>query len=178
MNFEQLLKTIKENYHRLKDETFALNFVRYHYELLQWKRNKLKLGAIVFEIKETYFNGVLLHEEVDIRHIRQDNTKTDELKLENRLKAIAWKWDFKNVVALMFVIFGLSCELYTHLYYWYQKNLPSLAYRSEHYDYILKYGLENSLISGEIGCFKKMSSFNYWLVNTLTDFCTYFNIIF
>jgi hypothetical protein len=31
---------------------------------------------------------VLLHEEVDIRYIRQDNKDTDELKIENRLKAI------------------------------------------------------------------------------------------
>jgi hypothetical protein len=46
------------------------------------------LGAIVFEIKETYFNGVLLLEEIDIRYIRQDNTDTDSLKIENRLKAI------------------------------------------------------------------------------------------
>jgi len=39
-------------------------------------------------VKETYFHGILLHEDIDIRYIRQDNTETDELKLENRLKAI------------------------------------------------------------------------------------------
>jgi len=89
MNIEQLIKTIRENYSKLKNKTFALKFLRYHLELLQWKRNKLKLGAIVFEVKETYFHGVLLLEEVDIRYTRQDNTDTDELKIENRLKAIA-----------------------------------------------------------------------------------------
>jgi hypothetical protein len=47
------------------------------------------LGAITFEIKETYFHGILLTEEIDIRYIRQDNTETDKLKIENRLKAIA-----------------------------------------------------------------------------------------
>jgi len=178
MNLEQLIKTIRQNYHLLRDETFALNFVRYHLELLEWKKNKLKLGAIVFEVKETYFNGVLLHEEVDIRYIRQDNTDTDELKIENRLKAIGWKWDMKNIIALLVVIFGLCCELYTHLYFLYQKHLPSLAYRSEHYDYVLRFGFENSLTFGNVGFFKKISMTNFWLVDLLTDFCTYFNIIF
>lgn len=178
MNLEHLIKTVRENFHRLKDEKFALNFVRYHIELLQWKRNKLKLGAIVFEVKETYFNGVLLIEEVDIRYIRQDNTDTDELKIENRLKAIGWKWDLKNVLAFLTVVFGLLCELYTHLHYWYCKNLPTLAYRSEHFDYILKYGFEHSFVSGEIGFLKKLSSVNFWLVDLLTDFCIYFNMVF
>lgn len=178
MNLDHLIKTIKQNYHLLKNEKFALNFVRYHIELLQWKKNKLKLGAIVFEIKETYFNGILLIEEVDIRYIRQDNTDTDELKLENRLKAIAWKWDLKNIISFLFVIFGLSCELYTHLNYWYCKNLPTLAYRSEHFDYILKYGFENTFLAGNIGFAKKLSAINYWLIDLLTDFCVYFNIIF
>lgn len=178
MNLEHLIKTIKKNYHLLKDEKFALNFVRYHIELLQWKKNKLKLGAIVFEVKETYFHGILLIEEVDIRYIRQDNTDTDELKLENRLKAIGWKWDLKNVIALLVVIFGLLCELYTHLHFWYCKNLPTLAFRSEHFDYILKCGFESSFVLGNVGTFKKLSILNYWLVDLLTDFCTYFNIIF
>lgn len=178
MNLDHLVKTIKENYHLLRDETAALNFVRYHYELLQWKRNKLKLGAIVFEVKETYFNGVLLHEEIDIRYTRQDNTDTDELKIENRLKAIGWKWDLKNILALLTVIFGLCCEFYTYAHHWYCKNLPTLAYRADHFDYILKFGFENSLSAGNIGFFKKLSALNYWTIDTLTDFCIYFNIIF
>ena len=178
MNLDHLIKTIKENYHLLRNEKFALNFVRYHIELLQWKKNKLKLGAIVFEVKETYFHGILLIEEVDIRYIRQDNTDTDELKLENRLKAIAWKWDFKNVIAFLVVMFGLFCELYTHLHYWYCKNLPTLAYRSEHFDYILKSGLECTFTIGNFGLGKKLLAINLWLVDLCTDFCTYFNIIF
>jgi hypothetical protein len=42
----------------------------------------------VFEIKETLYHGIVLTEEVDIRFIRQDTTEADNLKLENRLKAI------------------------------------------------------------------------------------------
>lgn len=178
MNLEHLFSLIRKNYHRLKNEAATLNFLKYHVELCQWKRNKLKLGAIVFEVKETYFNGILLLEDIDIRYTRQDNTDTDELKIENRLKAIGWKWDLKNVIAFATVVFGLCCEFYTHAHYWYCKNLPTLAYRTEHFDYILKFGFENSLVSGKIGFCNKFSLNNYWLVDFLTDFCTYFNIIF
>ena len=178
MNLEQLIKTIRANFHRLRDQEFALNFLKYHIKLLQWKRSKLKLGAIVFEVKETYFYGVLINEDIDIRYIRQDNTDTDELKIENRLKAIGWKWDLRNVLALITVMFGLACELYTYFDYWYKKNLPTLAYRMEHYDYILRYGFETSFNFGECGLFKKISISNYWLIDLLTDFCTYFSIIF
>lgn len=178
MNLDLLIKILNKNYHRLPNKTIALNLLRYNIELLQWKRNKLKLGAIIFEIKETYFHGVLLLEEIDIRHIRQDNTDTDELKIENRLKAIGWKWDLKNVLALLFVIFGLCCELYTYVHYWYCKNLPTLAYRAEHFDYILKFGFETSFYTSNANFLQNLSIINHWLIETLTDFCIYFNIIF
>ena len=178
MNLEHLIKTIRENYNRLRNEAFALRFVKYHLKLLQWKKNKLKLGAITFEIKETYFHGILLTEEIDIRYIRQDNTETDKLKIENRLKAIAWKWDLKNIISLLIVIFGIICELYTYVNYWYRKNLPTLAYRSEHFDYILKYGFETSFSLNETTFFTKFNSLNFWLIDLLTDFCIYFNVVF
>jgi hypothetical protein len=50
----------------------------------------------------------------------------------------------KNYAALGVVILGFICELYTHVNYWYRKNLPTLAYRSEHFDYILRCGFESS----------------------------------
>jgi len=49
----------------------------------------LKLGAIVFEIKEFTVAGITLFEEADIRYIRQDTSEDDAMKFENRLKALA-----------------------------------------------------------------------------------------
>jgi hypothetical protein len=79
---------IKENYHKLKNKQEALDLLKYQIKVYRIKKQKLKLGAIVFEIKEVLFCGITLSEDVDIRYIRQDNTRTDDLKLENRLKAI------------------------------------------------------------------------------------------
>lgn len=88
MNLEHLCRTIKNNYNKLKDEKKALLFLKYQFELLAWKRQKLKLGAIVFEIKEFVVSGITLYQDIDIRYIRQDTTHDDELKIENRLKAL------------------------------------------------------------------------------------------
>lgn len=60
MNIEHLCQFVSKNFSSLKDKQKALNFVRYHFELLAWKRNKLKLGAIVFEIKEFVFHKTVL----------------------------------------------------------------------------------------------------------------------
>lgn len=169
---------IKENFHYLKDQEGALELLKKEMEIYRLKKQKLKLGAIVFEIKETIFGGIPIWEDVDIRYIRQDNTDADELKIENRLKAIGWKWDFKNVAAFCIVIFMGLCEIYTYLEYWYRKYLPALAFRSEHFDYILKAGFEWTLTPFTFGILKQRFAMNYWLVEVLTDFCIYFNIIF
>lgn len=89
MNLEQLCRDIRENYDRLKDKSFAFRLLRYQFELLAWKKRKLKLGAVVFEIKEFVVNGIILFEEADIRYIRQDTSEDDAMKFENRLKALA-----------------------------------------------------------------------------------------
>jgi hypothetical protein len=135
MNLEQFIKQIRMNFHKLPNVDATMSFLRYHLELLEWKKRKLKLGAVVFEVKETIYQGLVLTEEVDIRYIRQDTTESDKMKLENRLKAIGWKWDKKNIIALFVVLFILRC------------------------------GFEASFELGQVGVFKKMSFINHYKTN-------------
>lgn len=89
MNFERCCSLVYENQHLLRDKKKALLYLNYHRELLIWKRNKLKLGAIAFVVKEYKFDEVLLFEDIEIKYIRQDTTIEDERKLEfllNKLK--------------------------------------------------------------------------------------------
>jgi len=178
MNLEHLFKMIKNNYHKLPNKKRALKIFKYYYEVIEWRKSKLKLGAIVFEIKETFYHGIVILEEIDIRYIRQDNTVADSLKLETRLKAIGWKWDLKNIIAFLVVIFFFCLEFYTYVHHWYCKNLSTLAFRAEHFDYVLRFGFEQTFTPNSIGDLKKWSLAHYWLVDLFTDFCTYFNIIF
>lgn len=178
MNIEHLCRAIKNNYHRLRDEKKALLFLRYQFELLAWKQQKLKLGAIVFEIKEIAFAGITLVENAEIRYIRQDTTKDDELKIENRLKALGWKWDFKNVMALLVVVILALVLAYAYAYVWYCENLPTLAYRDPSADEMIYRSLESTLAFRPIGLFKALLILNFWVVNTLTTFCVNYGMLF
>lgn len=178
MNLEHLCKTVKENYHRLKDERKALLFIRYHFELLAWKRQKLKLGAIVFEIKKIGMAGITFAETIDIRYIRQDTSRDDNLKIENRLKALGWKWDFKNVVALLVVIVLGLVILYAHIYVWYCENLPTLAYRDPDADEMIYHAFESTLAIPGMGHSRTFLIANFWFTNVLTDFCVNYDMLF
>lgn len=107
MNFEQLYFNIEKVWLKInfKKKKKLLNFLKFNYYLLQWKRKKLKLGSIIFEIKEFYLGIFLIYEDIDIRYIKQDNTKTDEMKLENRLKKLKWQWNFDNITAFLIIFF-------------------------------------------------------------------------
>lgn len=177
MNIEQLCRNIRENFNLLKSKKKALQFLKYQFELLAWKRQKLKLGAIVFEVKEIVYGEVLLAEEVDIRYIRQDNTQEDELKIENRLKALGWRWDLKNIGAFV-IVFTVACVfLYAQAYIWYCENLPSLAYKDPRSSKLLYRSLELTLASPAISTLKLLLASNYQLIGALTDFCVNYGIV-
>lgn len=178
MNLEHLCRTIKENYWKLKNKKKTFLFLRYQFELLAWKKQKLKLGAVAFEIKKITFAEITLHEETDIRYIRQDTSHDDALKIENRLKALGWQWDFKNIGAFIVVFIFASTLLYAHIYIWYCENLPTLAFRDPNADDIIYYTLENTLVTTTLTSFKTLLPLNYWLTNTLTNFCIHYDVLF
>lgn len=177
MNLEHLTKKIFSNWSLVKDKKKTLLFLKYQYYLLETKKKKLKLGAIAFEIKEYIFAEITLLETVEIRYIRQDNTETDELKLETRLNALKWKWNFSNIGALIVVILLALNSLYSFLFSWYVQNLPSFAIREERYERLLSFTFESIFISPSFTPIE-IKSFNLFLVELLTDYSLKFNIFF
>jgi hypothetical protein len=79
---------IKENNHRLKDKEKTLIFLNNIIRILKKNIKRLKLGKVVFELKQIIYADIVIHEEVEMIYIRQDTTLDDELKIENRLKAL------------------------------------------------------------------------------------------
>lgn len=178
MNFEQLCLTVIRRWQEIPNKKKAVKLLRYFQEQLALKKKKLKLGSVTFDIKQIVFYQIVLWEEIEIRYTRQDTSEEDERKVENILKRLGWKWDAKNILAFCVVLFGIVTYLYSLLRYQYQKYLPAIAFRSEHHDYVLRYGFENCFSPYAVGTFRQLSSVNYWMVDLLTDFCTYFNVIF
>ena len=178
MNIEHLCHFVSKNFSNLKDKKKTLDFMRYQFNLLAWKKNKLKIGAIVFEIKEFVFHKTVLWEDIEIRYIRQDTTISDEQKLENILKRLSWQWDFRNYVALVVVATSALFYFYYLLKLQYYKYLPSLAFRSEHYDQVLRHSFEICFTFKSVGIFNVSPNLSFWLVDLFTEFCSYFNLIF
>lgn len=69
-------------------KNYFIKFFKISTLLIELKKKKLKLGAIIFEINEIFLGEFLIYEIVDIRYIKQDNTQTDELNLTNRLNKL------------------------------------------------------------------------------------------
>lgn len=86
MSFEQLYKLVIKNSDRIKDKKQTITTLRCFYDMSILKREKLKLGKILFEIKEHMDGEVVLYETLEMVFCRQDNTDENELKIENRLK--------------------------------------------------------------------------------------------
>jgi hypothetical protein len=89
MNFERLIQTFNNNYSKISNKRLALRNIIDEYSVLKKKKQKLKLGKIIFEIKNMYFNEVLVYQELEMIYCRQDNTQTDALKPETILKRYA-----------------------------------------------------------------------------------------
>lgn len=178
MNFEHLCKMIKENNHRLKDKDKTLIFINNIIRILKKNIKRLKLGKVVFEFKKIIYADIVIYEEVEMRYIRQDTTRDDELKIENRLEALKWRTDFKNIMALIIVVVLTLILIYAHIYTWYCNNLPTIAYRNPDYDEAIEASFTSTLVYPCVGPFKKLININYLMASMLSQFCIQFNMIF
>lgn len=150
MNFEHLCKTIINNMHRIRNLDRTLWFIKYNYEGFKIRKRRMKLGSIAFDIIDTTFSEVLLRQDVEIRYTRQDNTEADELKLENRLKALNWKWDYSNILAFLIIATFLIIVIYSFFYMWYCNNLPEFAYRNKKYDILVDRSIKILMIDSTL----------------------------
>jgi len=91
MNFEHLHKNnINSNILNKKLEILVFLYKEKlkKEENIKIKKEKLKLGYVTFEIKEIKIADYVITDTIEMVFSRQDNTITNELKLENRLAAL------------------------------------------------------------------------------------------
>lgn len=186
MNFEQLCEIFFFNKRLLKNKKFFIFYLKYRFECLKEIKKKLKLGSIVFEIKEYKIGNTVLpnKEKIEIIFINQDNTDEEELKLENRLNALNWKWDIYNILSLFLILFIFYNLIYLKIYDWYCLNFPELANKNQYYEFIFKESIDLSLNSNIKNNFvyskviiKIIKPSIDFLINNLIDLFIDFNLI-
>lgn len=121
---------------------------------------------------------MLLRQDIEIRYTRQDNTERDELKIENRLKALDWKWDFSNIMAFLIMFTVLIIFIIACLYVWYCNNLPEFAYKNPKYDVLVERSLHITLVSSTLSSLTFLIRSNIVLVDYMVALCTFFNVLF
>ena len=173
MNFEHLYKKLLLKYPSKKKKIiYLIEYFRIKSLLIQ----KLKLGLIVFEVKEFFFAGFKIYEFLEMKYARQDNTFSDSIKLENRLKSLSWKWNFSNILSLFLILFFFFIFIYIQTDYWLTENLYFIFKKDPRYDYLMEYSLKNSLQS----FFTSSTSFkniNTWLIDIIINFCSLYEIL-
>ncbi len=177
MNFEKFYKLVCLNWKHLPNKKQTMLYLSYHHDLLLWKRKKLKLGAIAFVIKEYKFDEVLLWEEAEIKFINQDTTIEDARSLEAIFKKLAWEWNARSYIALGVVLLIMFSKINRFFRGVYQSYFPTLVFRDDFNNYLVKCGFQEAYSYHSIGHLAEVSRPSFWLIDVLTDFSTYYDII-
>lgn len=85
-------------------------------ENLQIKKNKMKVAKTGFEIKKIFYGEITIFEFLEMKFVNQDNTKEEELSLENRVRAFEWEADAKNIFALCVLTTVVLLLIYSNFY--------------------------------------------------------------
>lgn len=177
MNFEHLCRIFVENYQRIANKTKAWNLIRFEYDVLRIKKERLKLGKVALEIKEYVMGEIVVFETLEMVFTRQDNTVENQLKIENRLKELDWKWNFDNIAAFILVITCLFIYTYGEIYDWFRDTYPALMCRDEKYDELLKFNFYCLYGMPELVKFETFQVPTYWVYEAICDLGIRLNIL-
>lgn len=99
MDFKKLCKLYVANKDRIVDKKLMQERLYISYELLQYKKNKLKTGALKFTFKQLYYDEYLISSWFALESAAQD-PNTFEKKVKATLKLLDWAWDWPTILLL------------------------------------------------------------------------------
>lgn len=173
MNLEQLLHhCVKKFPHHREAYVAAYNRTKLH----EYHMQKLKLGALVFEIKEPDLSLLRAHETIDIKYTRQDTTEEDALKLENRLISLQWRWDIYSILAFLIIFFFILLFIYVEIYNWYVDNLSFLNDSGYKKKAAIDFAY-NTFFKETYNFSHSFRFLNSWFNSVLIDMCQYYEIL-
>jgi hypothetical protein len=185
LKFENFFIFLKKNPHLLsikndKIRFKLISFFKNYIFLLRFKLKKLKLGKVTFELKYFFFANILLYTWIEMKYAQQDLIENSELKLENRLKALAWKWDFANVLAF-FIITLIGYFIIKTLIIFYLKSWFPAFFKNEIFSELFIFTFKTQLISNHtpfsdisFNLFKVIRAMSKVFVDNIISFYNHF----
>ena len=106
MSLRKLTYFYFNNYSNFIDRKLFKTRVLDKYNNIKLKREKLKLGAIVFKLCEFRYNGFLLYYWFDVVYTNQSSSQYSKAGdyLQRVLNFWKWSWDFSNIFSLTLIL--------------------------------------------------------------------------
>lgn len=90
------------NYSRIKNPRLFRLYILYEYENLKLKKEKLKLGSIVFRLSEFRYNNIPLIYRFEMVYINQ--VPKGKTIFEKTLDFFKWSWSFTDICSLVIIL--------------------------------------------------------------------------
>jgi len=103
MDFKKLCKLYIVNKDRMINKVLVHKAFYLSYELLKYKKNKLKIGELKFAFKQLYYDEYLISSWFELVSAAQD-PNTFEKKVKATLKMLDWAWDWSTIFLLGIII--------------------------------------------------------------------------
>jgi hypothetical protein len=178
MNFEYHAQILEKLWPQITRKRAVLMYFRYEIYLLFWKRRKLKLGKIIFDIREYRSQGFLLFEEIRIVYVRQDNTEEQSYSLEAWVEYFSWQWDWVNILAFLALLGFIFNQIKFQLFVFFARPWIYFFIRFDFEEYIYRMLLKDLFQVPHIGLGILYNKQNEWFVNVCIDLCSFCNIFF
>lgn len=177
MNSEHLYKLLIEDYDKILNKKKAFTILRTLTYFKNWRRSKLKLGAVTFDFIDFTFDEFVIFTDVKMRYIRQDVSHEIESRPETILESYKWKWDLSNILAFIILLFIIYNVFYVYAYDWYLENLTAIAVREPKYIELVKFTVKTFFFT-KIQFLNFLYSVNDFLIDAIIEYCLFFDILF
>jgi len=176
MNFTKLSKLYIQNYTKLKNPDLFRKYIQYEHYLIQWKRNKLRLGKIIFEYEDVRYGNTVLASTFKMVFANQSNTDQAQKQFNDTYNFVTWKWDTKNVLAAALILLCLLAGFISFLKHLSKHYLSAFYSSTGEFEALLKYSLDITL-NVSMGSATTVQYLTQLLSENVADFCIHFNFI-
>ena len=172
MDFKKLCKLYVANKDRIVDKKLIYDKLCVSYGLLQFKKSKLKTGALKFTFKQLYYDEYLISSWFALESAAQD-PNTFEKKVKATLKLLDWAWDWPTIL-LLGTIFGTLINYYGSRL----SNFYNVYIIGDYKEDVLRISLESvfKLTENKLTCKPGFTSSLEMLRESIIDLMLYLNL--
>ena len=178
MKFDKNLLLLLGHFESSVNKKKHLLRINYYLHLLQWKRAKLKLGRLSFNIEYSNLYGLFPRTVLTMKYLYQDETEDVSQLFQRWQKYFQWKWDLAHVISFFIALRIIYLLLKTSLYTFVFNPIQSFFVVDATYISLYKFLLQLMVGKTSSSCSEKYFYLHQWFVDWFIDFCTFFGIFF